>query len=330
MSSQDPTEPTETDVRKEARQWLVRLLDSPTDAQRERFERWRKADAAHDEAFRKVEAVWRATGKPGERLAAREADELAVYLDAMDRLKGQRGTLRRLTALCLALVLLLAGGIWLERPGLFQNMLADFKTGRGERRLVDLPDGSTALLDADSALAEEYRDGERRVRLMRGAAFFDVVSSPVPFVVAASGGEVRVLGTRFDVHLLDDGGLVTLERGRVAVRSGRAADEAVLEAGQQVRFGPAGVGPVTRVDLEEALAWRNGRLVFYRARLAEVVREIERYRRGRIVIATTELAGELVTGSLSLADTDAALNSLQASVGFRMNTVAGRLTVIGP
>lgn len=330
MSSQDPTEPTETDVRKEARQWLVRLLDSPTDAQRERFERWRKADAAHDEAFRKVEAVWRATGKPGERLAAREADELAVYLDAMDRLKGQRGTLRRLTALCLALALLLAGGIWLERPGLFQNMLADFKTERGERRLVDLPDGSTALLDADSALAEEYRDGERRVRLMRGAAFFDVVSSPVPFVVAASGGEVRVLGTRFDVHLLDDGGLVTLERGRVAVRSGRAAGEAVLEAGQQVRFGPAGVGPVTRVDLEEALAWRNGRLVFYRARLAEVVREIERYRRGRIVIATTELAGELVTGSLSLADTDAALNSLQASVGFRMNTVAGRLTVIGP
>jgi transmembrane sensor len=60
------------------------------------------------------------------------------------------------------------------------------------------------------------------------------------------------------------------------------------------------------------------------------VSEIQRYRRGRIVIATSRLAEERVTGSISLADTDVALASLQASLGFRMTTVAGRLTVIGP
>lgn len=306
------------------------LLDAPTPALQREFEEWLRADPAHFEAYQAVETTWHETEKPGQRLAEKEADELAVYLEAMDKAKSQKKTFRRLSILSVVLALVLAGGVWLERPGFFQNLSADFTTERGERRTIMLSDGSSVLLDADSALIDEYTPAERRVRLIRGGAFFDVIPSSTPFIVEAANGEVRVLGTGFDVRLLDDGGLVTLERGSVSVSIAHETGAMVLEPGQQVRFGAGGIGTVQNVELQDALAWRGGRFIFYRARLADVVQEIQRYRRGRIVIATSKLSDERVTGSFSLSDTDAALSSLQASVGFRMNTVAGRLTVIGP
>jgi transmembrane sensor len=97
-----------------------------------------------------------------------------------------------------------------------------------------------------------------------------------------------------------------------------------------VRFGPQGVADVQSVALEDALAWRGGRYTFYQARLADVVAEIERYRKGRILVMGSSLADERVTGSFSLDDTDAALQSLQASVGFNLHSLGGRLTIIGP
>lgn len=327
-SSADSSEAGNRDV---AREWFVALLDAPTPARQAEFEAWLRSDPAHLEAYEAVEAAWLASEKPGERLAEAESEELGLYLKEMDKAKGEKKTFRRLSTFSLILAVALAGGIWLERPGLLQNLGADYVTARGEQRSITLADGSIALLDADSAMAEVDGAGERRVRLIRGGAFFEVMPSTTPFIVEADNGEVRVLGTGFDVRLLSDGGLVTLEHGRVSVATddGHAATT-VLQPGQQVRFGAAGVGTAENVNLADALAWRGGRFVFYRTRLADVISEIERYRRGRIIIATETLADERVTGSFSLNDTDAALASLQAGVGFRMNSLAGRFTVIGP
>ncbi|WP_227818627.1 FecR domain-containing protein, partial [Klebsiella pneumoniae] len=40
-------------------------------------------------------------------------------------------------------------------------------TGTGAIRTVTLADGSTAVLDSRSAIAVDYRSGERRVTLLR-------------------------------------------------------------------------------------------------------------------------------------------------------------------
>jgi transmembrane sensor len=229
-----------------------------------------------------------------------------------------------MAALVLAVV---AGGVWLERPHLFQDLSADHVTARGERRLVALPDGSTALLEADSAISLDYGAGERRVALLRGAAFFAVVATGQPFVVAAAGGETRVLGTKFEVRLSGEDAVVTVAEGQVSVElPGREA--AILEAGQQIRYGPDGAGAVTAADLDAAFAWQQGRLVFYRARMSEVVEALGRYHAGRIVILDDTLADRRVTGSLAIGDADAALTSLQAIVGFRRTSIAGHLVIL--
>lgn len=321
---------TSNDPRETAREWFVVLLADPTPAKQAQFERWLRANPRHFEAYQSVEATWHAMEEPGQRLAEAEADELAGYLEAMDQAKRKRKTTRRLGLLGVAAAVLMAGAIWLERPALIENLRADYVTERGERRSIRLADGSAVLLDADSALVDSFTSAERRVKLIRGGAFFDVVPSSVPFVVEAANGEVRVMGTGFDVRLLSDGGSVTLEHGRVSVTTDEQGGSTILQPGEQVHFGPRGVAAVQVVELGDALAWRGGRYTFYHARLADVVREIERYRKGRIVIATSALADERVTGSFSLNDTGEALASLQASVGFGMHHLTNRLTVVGP
>lgn len=329
MSNPEPLPENQSVVREAARDWFVRQLAPMSAEQRAAMAQWR-AEPAHEAAFRAVEAAWRAAEAPGKRLAEQEAAELAGYLEAIDRAKRQRRTSRRLAALSVALLAVLGGAVWLQRPNLLQDMTADYVTQKGERRVVTLSDGSHMLLDADSAVDERFDAAQRRVRLLRGLAFFDVAAGERPFIVEAADAEIRDIGTSFDVGVSGEGGAVTLESGKVVVTTPAQEKPTVLAPGQRVRFGAAGLGSVEEVNLNDALAWRSGRYIFYRSRLADVVAEIARYRRGRVVIASSALGEQRVTGSFSLADTDAALASLQASVGFRMISVPGALTVIGP
>lgn len=328
MTVADSPKHSEAELREEAREWFVRRLQKFTPSDEAEFRKWLEADLAHDRAFRHVVSVWQSTEASGKKLAAQEADELAVYLKAMDRAKSQRRTFRRLAASGVILLAVLSGATWWEYPSLLQNLMADHATGRGERRTITLSDGSTVLLDADSALDERFSRTERRITLLRGKAFFDVAHDNRPLIISAANGEVHDIGTTFDVGLVADGAAVTLESGKVDVTIDGNAQLIMLEPGQRVRFGRDGAGSVEKVDLDDALAWREGRYIFYRARLSDVVAEIARYRRGRIVIAESSLGDQLVTGSFALADPDVALSSLQASVGFRITSLTRALTVI--
>lgn len=326
-SKPSPT-PSDADIRAQARHWFISLREHPTRTQQAACDKWRRSNPAHDDAYRAIESVWMATAAPGQRLAEKEADDLAIYLTAMDRNRHRQRVRQRIAALSAMCVLMFAGAGWLEYPHWAQNLTADRVADKGERRDVMLTDGSRVVLDADSALSIDITPQARRVRLLRGAAFFDVAHAETPFIVATDAGEVRVLGTQFDVRLLEAGGVVTLARGSVAVTAAGGTQPTVLKPGQQALFNASGVGNPVNINPSDEMAWRDGRFIFYRARLADVVREVERYRHGRIFITTPSLADERVTGSFSLADSDAALASLQASVGFELRKVTERLVFI--
>lgn len=74
----------------------------------------------------------------------------------------------------------------------------------------------------------------------------------------------------------------------------------------------------------------DGRFVFNNAALKDVLQKIERYRHGRIIVMGSALGAQRISGSFSLKDTDAALSSLQTSVGFNMHKLSESLVVIGP
>ncbi|MGE8306287.1 MAG: FecR family protein [Pseudomonas kermanshahensis] len=312
-----------------ALQWLSRINEQPGQAQSAAFKRWLLADPGHREAYAQAQALWQMSAAPAARLADEECEGLQRYLDAMAKAPDRGRWRQRVAALAVAACLVLAVGTvggW--HPGYWlQDLQADYSSA-GNVRQVTLADQSQVTLDAGSAITVDFAQGERRVRLLRGAAFFQVTHTGEPFLVAAAGGEVRVLGTQFEVREQGDGAQVTVRSGRVAVTPGQGALARELTANQQLAYVDGHAGSTVSVDSESRLAWRQGWLNYYQVPLAQVVEDLGRYYPGRILLLEGELGQRKVSGSFPVQAPLAALDSLGNVMGFSRQTVLGRLTII--
>ena len=287
----------------QAAAWLVRMAEKQLPVpERKRFEHWLAEDPAHRAAFDAAAAAW---------------DDLGLLRDDPGPLRAKPSPTRRLAwkaAAALAACLLLAvglGGYWFGDPVLL--VLADYRTAPGELRTVGLPDGSVLEMAPDSAVALHFDDRERRLELLDGTVYVTAVPRETAgdraFVIAAANGMATALGTRFAVARAADTVTVTVSEHQVAVDVG--ASRVTLDPGQAVRYDQAGrLTPVYPVDIDRAIAWRAGLLVFDRQPLGEVVATLNRYGRQRIVIADGALAARTVSGVFRAGDTDAALASI--------------------
>ncbi|MCG3642136.1 FecR domain-containing protein [Pseudomonas putida] len=311
-----------------ALQWLSRINEQPGQAEGAAFKRWLLADPAHRAAYEQAQVLWQKSAAPAARLADEEQDALQRYLDAMAR-PPARGGWRRVARLALAACLVLAVGVaggW--HPGYWlQDLQADYSSA-GQIRQVTLADQSQVTLDAGSAIAVDFAQGERRVRLLHGAAFFEVTHTGEPFLVEAAGGEVRVLGTQFEVRAQGEGAQVTVRSGRVGVSPAQGTLVRELTANQQVTYRAGRVGDTLAVDSDNRLAWRQGWLNYYQVPLAQVIEDLGRYYPGRILLLDGDLGQRKVSGSFPVAEPLLALDSLGKVMGFSRQTVLGRLTLV--
>ncbi|GAA0258142.1 Protein FecR [Methylorubrum aminovorans] len=319
MAGSDGAEADETDdgddpVERAAAAWVARLSSSDaTEADRREFEAWRRADPAHAAAYAEMDALWRRLGQ---------------LPDPRPREGLPKGSPKRppKTLASLAALALFGGGLAYE-VGLLDRLRADLWSDVGTIAHATLPDGSGVALNTDTAIALQFTERERGIALLRGEASFDVVPDPNrPFVVRGGGLSVRAVGTRF--FLRADGALrpVGVAEGRVDVSgpSGRA----VVSAGEEIRIG-GGALQVTAADVERDLAWRDGRLIFAGQPLAAVLAELNRYRRGRIVLLDPRLGERRVTGAFDARNTDEALDVIAATMGARIRRLSPLLVLVG-
>ncbi|WP_460926356.1 FecR family protein [Pseudomonas sp. MC6] len=309
--------------------WLSLLHDRPSTGDQLTFSQWLRADPAHAEAYAQAQVLWELSESPARKLADEEALALQGYLDAMDRPRRPQ-LLRWSGALAMAACLLLMvslGSGWQPQRWI-DDLGADYVSAPGEIRTVTLADQSQVTLDADSAIAVDFTQGERHVQLRRGAGFFSVTHTGDPFVVAAEKGEARVLGTQFEVRLQPQGAQVTVLSGRVGVTAERGAVQQILIAGQQVAYAGGTAEKLHVADAEAQLAWRQGWLTYYKSTLADVVEDLRRYYPGRIVLLNDELAARKVSGSFPSKDPQAVLSSLQGVMGFEQHQVLGHLIIL--
>jgi transmembrane sensor len=187
-----------------------------------------------------------------------------------------------------------------------------------QRQELTLADGTRLELNAQTSVRVTFTATERRVRLASGQAFFAVQSEPNrPFIIDTPAGSVHVTGTAFDVRSESAQALeVLVVHGSVQVRPTLNAEEpetVPLQAGQRLRLtgpGTLTVQDLTRDDLADALAWRQGQIVLNGTPLREALERFGRYH-GRGLSATAA-AGELgLGGRYSLDDLDGFLESLE-------------------
>lgn len=297
----------------EALEWFVLMKDEEVgDAERAAFEEWLAADPSHVAAYERARALW---------------DRFEIVKPEYDRLH-RAGRIGRRSALLGGLAMLVAAPAFymLMRPGAF----ADYSTGAAERITVTLPDGSTVELGSYSALSLDFTPEQRRLVLHRGQAFFHVAAEPArPFVVQADGGTIQALGTAFDVKIAADQVIVSVIEHSVKVRATQSLP-VVLEAGWQLSYGSNGIRPPVRTDLAAVQAWRQDRLIVEDVPLRQVLTELERYRRGRIVLMDNAIGDIPVTAVFDTRHTDKALQVIAETLPVEVLNAYGYLTLVYP
>lgn len=299
----------------EAATWVVRLADPGCDAaQRAAFEAWRDADPRHEVAYEREAAAWEAL----DRLRAlRPAGAGAPDPDLLAPARPRAFVPSRMAAGIAAAAVLVAG---VGGAGLFATMASPaYATAIGERRVVQLRDGTRVELNTDSRIVVRYRNGRRRIDLVRGEALFDVARGASPLVIHArdrtldaAGGQVAV---RLDAARVD----VTVKAGTVAVAGGAA-----LGAGSVALYGPGAprVEKVSDEQIERSLAWRQGAIAFEGQSLSDAAREINRYNRVHVVVADPSIARLRLAGYFQSDDPGAFVQAVVRTFPVRATTAA--------
>lgn len=240
--------------------------------------------------------------------------------------RPKRRLARTGTAVAAVLAVATAALLWID-PAWHTEHHA---TAIGERRDVLLADGSTLTLDTATALHVRWHLRGRRVVLRQGQARFAVTRSALrPFEVIAARTRVRVVGTVFDVQRRHDGVQVTVLQGLVDVHGATAVRR--LTAGQQWRVGDGAPAAPEAVDLLQAGAWQQGRLVFDRTPLREALLEIQRYRPAPIRLRDDgQLGAHTVSGVFETGRTDQLLDLLPRIAPAKVQRHANGSVDIGP
>lgn len=311
--------PTPADA---ARQWLLTLTSGrATQDDAEAFRAWLGADPRHETAFAEQKRLWQGLGP-----AVRE--EIAAAAARRPRVTGRRAFLGgALAASAAYLAWRPPLGLW---PGL-DELGADYRTATGEQRRVALGDALEFEMNTQTRI--NVRSGPRDgavIELAAGEAEVRVGSEAAAAArseqVIAGAGRITARQAVFNLRYLDGAASLCCLSGTLQLAHAQGNFD--LAAGQELRYDDARVLPPAKVDTEAVTAWRRGWLVFDRVPLADVVDEINRYRRGRLVLLNKQLAQRRVQARFSLAQVADAEQLIRDAYGAEVTRLPGGVVLL--
>lgn len=322
MSTEDDHDPIET-VDEQAADWIVRQDGEGLNREEQAlFDRWIE-DPMHRAAYDRHNAVWARYQSVGATMAVRQSQPAP-------RRSGRKAERRKpvsrtiaASAIAACLALLVIGHVedWPMR------LRANFATGIGERRTVKLADGSTARLDARSAIAFGQTGGRRVVQLLEGSAAFDVAPDRAhPFTVETESGSVTALGTAFAVRREDGAAQLVVTQHSVSVLTAQG-QRAIVHEGEGADFSPDRVTPPRPIDVAAATGWTRGKLFVFDRPLGEVVARIAQERRVYWTVRG-DAAAIRVNGVYDLNEPTQAIAILQSTLKLHAFRLSDRFIIL--
>ena len=194
-----------------------------------------------------------------------------------------------------------------------QITFAEISTSFGEKKRVELPDGTILVLNSCSQVRypDSFQGDIRKVEL-EGEGYFRVAhNEDMPFIVQTKRLDVRVLGTRFDVksYSTDEIVSVSVESGKVQVDLPEAMMR--LTAKEQVLINTVS-GEYSKKKEERGVAvWIKGSLRFNSTPIRDVAKELERVYNCQITFASGQEFDNLITGEHDNKSLESVLKSIE-------------------
>lgn len=304
---------------REARAWLLTLTSGrATQADARAFRDWLRADPRRQAAFAAQKQLWRDIGPAVQEVVA----EGARNRTRTPLMAGRRAFLGgALAASAAYLAFKPPLGLW---PAV-DTLGADYRTAAGEQRRVAL---GTALDVEMNTLTRinvsggvgggaviELADGEAEIR-----------SGPAAAVVLAGKGRITAKDAVFNVRYIAGEARLCCLSGVVRLTHEQGVFDVV--ANRELRYDDQRVMPPVQVDPATVTAWRQGWLVFDQQPLAQVVDELNRYRRGRLVLMNEPLGRRLVQARFSLAQVADAERLIRDAYGARVTRLPAGIVLL--
>lgn len=299
-------------LKRDATAWIVRITSgSATTGDADALIAWRARSPDHERAFQETARLWKDLGP------------------ALGRERRSSFTRRSFLALGGMAAGLAGGATVMSELGFlptFSSMLADYATAVGEQRKVNLADGSVVLLDGGSVLSLDYSGGKRQLRLDAGAAVFEANGDdPRPFIVEASNGFSQTAEGSLSVTYGADSVSVECLRGTVRTDCLGTAN---LAEGEAISYSSHGLGERVAADIETAAAWRTGLLIFKDRSLGDVISDINRHRRGKVLLTRRSVSSRRVSGIFHLDRPEEILAHIEDTLQLRPVGLVGGIILL--
>ncbi|HEY9130500.1 MAG TPA: FecR domain-containing protein [Dyella sp.] len=288
-----------SDLRSQAQAWLLHLTSGQaTSDDAEAFRAWLASSEEHERAFIEARLLWDGLGaaaastrRQDSRAPRRRPQRVLPDSPKLSRRAFLGGALAASAAAVYFVALRPPVHLW---PGL-GDLMADYRTGTGEQRQVDVAPGVTVQMNTQTTIdMRKTASGHVAMELVSGEA--QVLTDPQllqPFTVFAGAGSVRVAAaSQCNVRCTGPQVQVICLGGETSLACG--SEHVAVQVAHEVNYGARGVTEPVAIDPQTVLAWRQRVLIFDNQPLADVIEEINRYRPGRIVLMDKQLAARKV------------------------------------
>lgn len=285
-------------VAEQAVYWLLEIQNGPlSPRQQHAWQQWLNAHSEHQRAWDHMQRV-------NQRLRGLSSPLAHTALNA-PKSSSRRQALK--------LLLILGAGsaaTWGLREPLMP-MLADYRSPIGQRRKLQLSDGSQLQLNTNTSLDVRIEAGQRLIRLLDGEIMLTSANGPQPLQLQTAQGVLRSNSARLNVRQLHNRTQVAVFAGHVELTA-NSGTSLSIGPNQQLTFNERQADAPRALDANSG-AWTDGMLVAAHMRLADFLEELGRYRRGQLN-CDAKVADLLISGSYPLDDSERVLELLEISL----------------
>ncbi|OKO46205.1 FecR domain-containing protein [Pseudomonas sp. BTN1] len=289
-------------VAEQAVHWLLEMQQGTLNPrQQAAWQQWLNAHSEHQRAWEQIQSV-------NQRLRGVPSPLAHAALNAPTS-RSRRQALK--------LLLIVGAGsaaAWsLRQQHILPPLTADYRSPVGQRRTVQLADGSQLQLNTGSAVDVHFDGQQRLVRLLEGEILLTARAGQAPLHVLTGQGLLSSQAARLTVRQFNDHTHLAVLAGQVEVMPNRYNGLALrVDAAQQVNFTRKGWDTPRPTDANSG-AWADGMLVAAHMRLEDFLNELGRYRRGQLH-CDPHVANLLLSGSYPLDDSERILDLLEISL----------------
>jgi len=204
-------------------------------------------------------------------------------------------------------------------------LLSEVFVPNGSKTQLSLQDGSKVWLNSGSCIGYDSHFGRtNRTLTLSGEAYFEVAKDKKsPFIVHVGDVKIKVLGTQFNVNAYSEnnGVSVALVEGRVEMSSGKVnatllpgsmahydtasgkidvSSQSALPSADKTRINAAATKKLpAATPIENALAWKDNRLIFNGETFEQIIASLERAYNVKVNIQNSQIKKRRFAGDFT-------------------------------